>query len=76
NLDEHRSLGSVSAQGKTALSSILANTVEELAQHKLSDENAKYVIVENGKVNTEWLVQRLQPQVRLLICGAGNDVMP
>ncbi|MGE6245585.1 XdhC family protein [Psychrobacter proteolyticus] len=76
NLDEYRSLGSVSALGKTALSSILANTVEELAEYKLSDKNTKYVIVENGEVTTEWLVQRLQPQLRLLICGAGNDVMP
>ena len=76
NLDEYRSLGSISAQGKTALSSILANTVEELAEYKLSDKNAEYVTVENGKVTTEWLVQRLQLQLRLLICGAGNDVMP
>jgi len=76
NLDEHCSLGSISAQGKTAFSSILANTVEELAEYKLSDKNAEYVIVENGEVTTEWLVQRLQPQLRLLICGAGNDVMP
>ncbi|PKH64118.1 hypothetical protein CXF61_12935 [Psychrobacter sp. 4Dc] len=76
NLDEHRNLGSISAQGKTALSSILANTVEELAEYKLSDKNAEYVTVENGKVTTEWLVQRLQLQLRLLICGAGNDVMP
>ncbi|MBP3945428.1 XdhC family protein [Psychrobacter sp. K31L] len=76
NLDEYRSLGSISAQGKTTFSSILANTVEELAQYKLSDKNAEYVIVENGKVTTEWLVQSLQPQLRLLICGAGNDVMP
>ena len=76
NLDEYRSLESVSAQGKTAFSSTLANTVEELAEYKLSDKNAEYVTVENGKVTTEWLVQRLQPQLRLLICGAGNDVMP
>jgi len=76
NLDEYRSLGSVSTLGKTAFSSILANTVEELAEYKLSDKNAKYVTVENGEVTTEWLVQRLQPQLRLLICGAGNDVMP
>ena len=76
NLDEYHSLGSVSAQGKTALPSIVANTVEELAEYKLSDKNAKYMIVENGKVTTEWLVQRLQPQLRLLICGAGNDVTP
>ncbi len=30
----------------------------------------------NTSLQTEWLVQRLQPQIRLLICGAGNDVMP
>ncbi|MCG3841675.1 XdhC family protein [Psychrobacter sp. Ps1] len=76
NLGEYCNLGSVSALGKTALSSILANTVEELAEYKLSDKNAEYVTVENGEVTTEWLVQRLQPQLRLLICGAGNDVMP
>lgn len=76
NLDEYCSLGSVFALGKTALPSILANTVEELAEYKLSDKNAEYVTVENGKVTTEWLVQRLQLQLRLLICGAGNDVMP
>ncbi len=76
NLDEYHSLGSVSAQGKTALPSIVANTVEELAEYKLSDKNAEYVIVENEEVNTEWFVQRLQSQLRLLICGAGNDVMP
>lgn len=27
-------------------------------------------------VQTEWLVQRIHPQIRLLICGAGNDVVP
>lgn len=27
-------------------------------------------------VPTEWLIQRLCPQKRLLVCGAGNDVMP
>lgn len=76
NLDEYCSLGSVFALGKTALPSILANTVEELAEYKLSDKNAEYVTVKNEDVNTEWLVQGLQPQLRLLICGAGNDVMP
>ena len=76
NLDEYRSFEGISEQGKIALSSILTNTVEELAQYKLSDKHTEYVTVENGKATTEWLVQRLQPQLRLLICGAGNDVMP
>ena len=25
---------------------------------------------------TTWLIQKIKPQIRLLICGAGNDVMP
>ena len=57
----------------------LIDTVSKLAKHKLSDSNADYVIIKNDDHNnmaTEWLVQRLQPQIRLLICGAGNDVMP
>ena len=76
NLDEYRSIGDISEQEETNPSSTLYDTAEELAQYNLSDKNAKYITVENGEVTTEWLVQRLQPQVRLLICGAGNDVMP
>lgn len=76
NLDEYRSFEGISEQGKINPLSILANTVEGLAQYKLSDKDAEYVTVENGKATTEWLVQSLQPQLRLLICGAGNDVMP
>ncbi len=59
-------------------SNALIDTVSKLAKHKLSDSNADYVIIKNDHNNTatEWLVQRLQPQIRLLICGAGNDVMP
>lgn len=60
-------------------SNALIDTVSKLAKHKLSDSNADYVIIKNDDHNnmaTEWLVQRLQPQIRLLICGAGNDVMP
>ncbi|MBI0426633.1 XdhC family protein [Psychrobacter sp. NG27] len=76
NLDEYHNSGDLPEQETTDSSNIIADTVEELAEYKLSDKNAEYVIVENGKATTEWLVQRLQPQVRLLICGAGNDVMP
>ncbi|MDN5566213.1 MAG: XdhC family protein [Psychrobacter sp.] len=28
------------------------------------------------EIASEWLLQRIEPQTRLLICGAGNDVMP
>lgn len=27
-------------------------------------------------IETQWLVRHLQPQIKLLICGAGNDVLP
>ncbi len=39
-----------------------------------SENNLKNISKNN--LQTEWLIQRLQPQIRLLICGAGNDVMP
>ena len=64
NLDEH------------CRSSLPTYVVRELAQYKLSDKTTEYVTINNGEATTEWLVQRLQPQLRLLICGAGNDVMP
>lgn len=60
-------------------SNALIDTVSKLARHELSDSNADYVIIksdDHNNMTTEWLVQRLQPQIRLLICGAGNDVMP
>ncbi|MGP5535882.1 XdhC family protein [Psychrobacter glacincola] len=63
-------------------SSTLINAVESLSEYKLFHKNAEYVIVKDDNDNdnddlvTEWLIQRLQPQIRLLICGAGNDVMP
>lgn len=54
----------------------LRETVEALSKHEVSDKNTEYVILKNEGLTTEWLLQRLQPQIRLLICGAGNDVMP
>ena len=50
--------------------------VKTLSTYKFSDKKTEYVILKNGDITTEWLIQRLQPQHRLLICGAGNDVMP
>lgn len=59
-------------------SSTVINAVESLSEYKLLHKNAEYVIVKDDSddLATEWLIQRLQPQIRLLICGAGNDVMP
>lgn len=65
---------------------IFDSLIKILSKHKVSPKNADYVILENNdlvearlqneKLKSEWLIQRLQPQPRLLICGAGNDVIP
>ncbi|MGP5213050.1 XdhC family protein [Psychrobacter immobilis] len=59
-------------------SSTVIHAVESLSEYKILHKNAEYVIVKDDSddLATEWLIQRLQPQIRLLICGAGNDVMP
>ncbi|MGO2212859.1 XdhC family protein [Psychrobacter alimentarius] len=58
------------------VSSTLANMIDALAEYEISDKNTEYVVLKDEDVSTEWLIQRLQPQIRLLVCGAGNDVMP
>lgn len=50
--------------------------ITALSTYQVSDKNSEYAVLENDDTTTEWLIQRLQPQHRLLICGAGNDVMP
>lgn len=59
--------------------------IDELSAYKVSKRHADYLVLKSsvandnsskGAIQTEWLVQRLQPQIRLLVCGAGNDVMP
>jgi xanthine/CO dehydrogenase XdhC/CoxF family maturation factor len=76
NLDEYHNSGDLLEQEIINPSNIIADIVEALAEYKLFESNTEYVTVETDEATTEWLVQRLQPQVRLLICGAGNDVMP
>lgn len=76
NLDEYHNSENSLEQEIINPSNIIAYIVEALAEYKLSENNTEYVTIETDDVTTEWLVQRLQPQVRLLICGAGNDVMP
>lgn len=59
--------------------------IDELSAYKVSKRHADYLVLKSSVANdnsskdaiqTEWLVQRVQPQIRLLVCGAGNDVMP
>ncbi len=56
--------------------SMLVNTVKTLAQYPLEDKNTEYVFIEHDGESTQWLIQSVQPQIRLLICGAGDDVIP
>ena len=52
--------------------------VESNLEHRSTDNRTQNIeqelLPKTGK--TEWLIQRICPQIRLLICGAGNDVMP
>lgn len=61
------------------------NTVKKLSNHRFTKRNTDYVILNSDfksndnsqeEVQSEWLIQQIKPQKRLLICGAGNDVMP
>lgn len=85
NLDADSSSANIAAIGTnnanetvSNASSTLINAVKSLSEDKLLHKNAEYIIVkdDHDDLATEWLIQRLQPQIRLLICGAGNDVMP
>ncbi|MGA6101704.1 XdhC family protein [Psychrobacter pocilloporae] len=76
NLDEYHNSENSPKQEIINPSNIIADIVEKLAEYKLSESNTEYVTMKTDEATTEWLVQRLQPQVRLLVCGAGNDVMP
>ena len=59
--------------------------IDELSAYKVSKRHADYLVLKSlvandnsskNAIQTEWLVQRVQPQIRLLVCGAGNDIMP
>ena len=76
NLDEYHNSENSLEQEIINPSNIIADIVEKLAECELSESNTEYVTIKTDEATTEWLVQRLQPQVRLLVCGAGNDVMP
>ncbi|MGP5546713.1 XdhC family protein [Psychrobacter alimentarius] len=66
----------VSSLTEPTVSSTLANMIDALAEYEISNKNTEYVVLKDADVATEWLIQRLQPQIRLIVCGAGNDVMP
>lgn len=51
----------------------LIKAAQQLQQTAAVTSSSEYVSLANGQA---WLVQRLCPQLRLLICGAGTDVPP
>ena len=84
NLDDYSQLGKIEMIGadndleplpSEALHK-LTHTSAALLKHAPLVRNAEYVVLDDVNGATEWLIQKLQPQTRLLICGAGNDVMP
>ncbi len=68
------------SEASNTVISPIENTVEAaveiISKYEVSDKSAEYIVLKNADVSTEWLLQRLQPQIHLLICGAGNDVTP
>ena len=52
----------------------LSDDLELQATANCQYESGAELVLKTG--HTEWLLQRICPQIRLLICGAGNDVIP
>jgi xanthine/CO dehydrogenase XdhC/CoxF family maturation factor len=52
----------------------LSDDLELQARANRQYESGAELVLKTGQ--TEWLLQRICPQIRLLICGAGNDVIP
>jgi xanthine dehydrogenase accessory factor len=62
---------------------ILSQAINTLCLEQYQQKPAQFVTLQGAvdnslqhRVQTQWLVRRLQPQIKLLICGAGNDVVP
>ena len=91
NLEAYKSTGQISfihSEQDFANYYTFIKAVEKLSDHKFPKRKTNYVIVDSDLADqaanenkqqsgqTEWLIQSIEPQKRLLICGAGNDVMP
>ena len=88
NLEAYQKTGQVEFIGSNRTisnSPKLINAIEKLSNHRFTKRNIDYVILNSdfksndnsqAEVQSEWLIQQIKPQKRLLICGAGNDVMP
>lgn len=75
----------MASNSNTVIDDVLFNTIKKLSKYKFHKKNAEYIkltgelelqAIGDRQYETEWLLQRICPQTRLLICGAGNDVIP
>lgn len=75
----------MTGDSSTFIDAMLSTTIQKLLNHKFYQKNTAYMklmgdlesqATGDGLHKTEWLFQRICPQNRLLICGAGNDVIP
>ena len=73
------------SDSNTFIDDMLLNTIQKLSNHKFHKKNVEYIKLTSDlelqatgdrQHESEWLFQRICPQTRLLICGAGNDVIP
>ena len=73
------------SDSNTFIDDMLLNAIKKLSKYKFHKKNAEYIELTGDldsqatcdrKHESEWLLQRIYPQTRLLICGAGNDVLP
>ena len=75
----------IADDSNTFIDDVLLNAIKKLSKYKFNGRNTEYIKL-TGDVELqatggrqhedEWLFQRICPQNRLLICGAGNDVIP
>ena len=75
----------MASNSNTVIDDVLLNAIKKLSKYKFHKKNAEYIkltgelelqAIGDRQYETEWLLQRICPQTRLLICGAGNDVIP
>lgn len=75
----------IADDSNTFIDDVFLNAIKKLSKYNFNGKNTDYIKL-TGDVElqatgdrqheTEWLFQRICPQTRLLICGAGNDVIP
>ena len=62
----------MSVDANIVIDNSVLKVARRLSTHPFYKKNSEYTVIGQS----EWLFQSIEPQVRLLICGAGNDVIP